>query len=59
MLVEAQFDGLLAVEIDFPHPEYQGDEDAALARSVQELQHLLAEGRRPDRPAASNPSSRS
>lgn len=42
MLAEAQFDGLLAVEIDFLHPDYQEDEDLAVTRSVQELKRLAS-----------------
>lgn len=41
-LAEAGYDGLLAVEIDFLHPDYNGDEDAAVARSVAELKRLAA-----------------
>ena len=39
-LAEAGFDGLLAVEIDFLHPDYNQDEDSAVARSVKELRRL-------------------
>ena len=42
LLANAGFDGLLAVEIDFLHPDYNNDEDAAVARSVQELKRLVA-----------------
>ncbi len=45
-LAKAGFDGLLAVEIDFLHPDYNDDEDAAVKRSVTELQRLVS-----DRPA--------
>ena len=40
-LAKAGFDGLLAVEIDFLHPDYHDDEDAAVKRSVEELQRLV------------------
>jgi sugar phosphate isomerase/epimerase len=39
-LADAGFAGMLAVEIDFLHPDYQDDEDSAVARSVLELQRL-------------------
>jgi sugar phosphate isomerase/epimerase len=39
-LAKARFDGLLAVEIDFLHPDYNDDEDAAVERSVKELRRL-------------------
>ena len=39
-LASAGFDGVLAVEIDFLHPDYHEDEDAAVAKSVRELQRL-------------------
>jgi sugar phosphate isomerase/epimerase len=41
-LAEAEFDGLLAVEIDFLHPDYNDDEDAAVVRSVEELRRLAS-----------------
>jgi len=41
LLADAGFDGVLAVEIDFLHPDYQSDEDAAVARSVAELRRLV------------------
>lgn len=41
LLADAGFDGLLAVEIDFLHPDYHEDEDAAVARSVAELRRLV------------------
>jgi len=46
MLADAGFDGVLAVEIDFLHPDFP-DEDAAVAQSVAELRRLasMAEGR--------------
>lgn len=42
-LSAAGFDGVLAVEIDFLHPEYRDDEHAAVASSVSELRRLVAE----------------
>lgn len=42
MLAAAGFDGILAVEIDFLHPDYRDDEDAAVARSVEELKRLAS-----------------
>jgi len=40
LLADAGYDGLLAVEIDFLHPDYGNDEDQAVARSVAELKRL-------------------
>ena len=47
LLADAGFDGMLAVEIDFLHPDYP-DEDVAVAQSVAELGRLahLADRRR-------------
>jgi len=42
MLADVGFSGVLAVEIDFLHPDYNNDEDAAVARSVDELRRLVA-----------------
>ncbi|MCL5744314.1 MAG: sugar phosphate isomerase/epimerase [Acidobacteria bacterium] len=42
LLADAGFDGVLAVEMDFLHPDYGNDEDAAVARSVAELRRLVA-----------------
>jgi sugar phosphate isomerase/epimerase len=42
LLGQAGYKGFLAVEIDFLHPDYHGDEDAAVARSVQELKKIAA-----------------
>lgn len=36
------FDGILAVETDFLHPDYGNDEHAAVAASVNELRRLVA-----------------
>ena len=41
LLAVAGFDGILAVEIDFLHPDYSADEDAAVAKSVGELRRLV------------------
>jgi len=38
----ANYNGFLAVEIDFLHPDYNDDEDAAVARSVEELRRIAA-----------------
>ena len=42
MLADVGFSGVLAVEIDFLHPDYKNDEDAAVARSVDGLRRLVA-----------------
>jgi sugar phosphate isomerase/epimerase len=42
-LRRAGFKGVLAVEIDFLHPDYGGDEHSAVAASVNELRRLVAE----------------
>lgn len=42
MLAAAGYRGFLAVEIDFLHPDYLGDEDQAVAKSIQELKKLAA-----------------
>jgi sugar phosphate isomerase/epimerase len=42
LLADAGFDGVLAVEIDFLHPDYNNDEDAAVEQSVLELKRLVA-----------------
>lgn len=41
-LRRAGFDGVLAVEIDFLHPDYGDDEHAAVAASIDELRRLVA-----------------
>jgi sugar phosphate isomerase/epimerase len=43
ILKDAGYDGVLAVETDFLHPDYGDDEDAAVARSVAELKKIAAE----------------
>jgi sugar phosphate isomerase/epimerase len=40
LLKDAGYEGFLAVEIDFLHPDYGDDEDAAVARSIQELKRV-------------------
>jgi sugar phosphate isomerase/epimerase len=40
LLADVGYSGVLAVEIDFLHPDYGGDEDAAVAKSVAELKRL-------------------
>jgi sugar phosphate isomerase/epimerase len=42
LLADAGYDGLLAVEIDCLHPDYDNDEDLAVARSVAELKRLAS-----------------
>jgi hypothetical protein len=39
LLKDAGFQGFLAVEIDFLHPDYE-DEDAAVEQSVRELKRI-------------------
>lgn len=41
-LQQTGFDGILAVEIDFLHPDYGSGEHAAVTASVQELRRLVA-----------------
>lgn len=43
MLNDLNYQGLLAVELDFTHPEYAGQEDAAVEKSVKYLQKLVKE----------------
>jgi 3-oxoisoapionate decarboxylase len=42
LLARAGYQGFLAVEMDFLHPDYGGDEDAAVARSIRELKRIAA-----------------
>jgi sugar phosphate isomerase/epimerase len=42
MLKDLNYPGLLAVELDFPHPEVGTNEDAAVEKSVKYLQDLVA-----------------
>jgi sugar phosphate isomerase/epimerase len=39
-LEDSGYEGFLAVEIDFLHPDYNNDEDGAVARSVDELKRI-------------------
>lgn len=41
MLEGLNYQGLLAVELDYPHPEVGTNEDAAVAKSVKYLQNLV------------------
>jgi sugar phosphate isomerase/epimerase len=40
LLKDAGYEGFLAVEIDFLHPDYNDDEDRAVAQSVKELRRI-------------------
>ena len=42
LLAHVGYQGFLAVEIDFLHPDYHGDEDGAVAQSVRELKKIAA-----------------
>jgi 3-oxoisoapionate decarboxylase len=42
LLADANYEGLLAVEIDHLHPDYQYDEHAAVRQSINELRRLAA-----------------
>ena len=42
LLKQAGYKGFLAMEIDFLHPDYNDDEDAAVAKSVKELKRIAA-----------------
>ena len=42
MLKDLNYQGLLAVELDFPHPDVGTNEDAAVKKSVKYLQDLVA-----------------
>ncbi len=43
LLKRAGFQGFLAVELDFLHPDYHADEDAAVAKSIQNLKKIAAQ----------------
>lgn len=43
LLRKANFLGFLAVELDFLHPDYGGDEDGAVAKSIQTLKRIAAQ----------------
>jgi len=40
LLEDNGYEGFLAVEIDFLHPDYKNDEDRAVARSIKELKRI-------------------
>jgi sugar phosphate isomerase/epimerase len=40
LLARVGYRGFLAVEIDFLHPDYHGDEDGAVAQSIRELKKI-------------------
>lgn len=42
MLKDLDYQGLLAVELDFPHPEVGTNEDAAVEKSIKYLKNLVA-----------------
>ena len=42
LLASVGYQGFLAVEIDFLHPDYLGDEDGAVAQSICELKKIAA-----------------
>jgi sugar phosphate isomerase/epimerase len=42
LLKDAGYKGLLAMEIDFLHPDYRENEDKAVAQSVKELRRIAA-----------------
>ena len=44
LLRQARYKGLLAIEVDFLHPDCRCDEDQAVAASVKYLKGVLAEG---------------
>jgi len=50
----AGYNGLLAIEVDYLHPEY-GSEDRAVSQSVKYLKSLLAEQAHVDRPVRRQP----
>lgn len=41
LLKDAGFKGFLAVEIDFLHPDYNNDEDAAVEKSIETLRNIV------------------
>jgi sugar phosphate isomerase/epimerase len=40
LLEDAGYEGFMAVEIDFLHPDYKNNEDKAVARSIKELKRI-------------------
>ena len=47
LLERADYQGFLAVELDFLHPDYHADEDAAVVRSVEMLRQIAEQVERP------------
>jgi len=43
LLKKANYQGFLAVELDFLHPDYNADEDAAVAQSVKALKQIATQ----------------
>ena len=42
ILKNNDYEGFLAVEIDFLHPDYNNDEDKAVAESIKELKRIAS-----------------
>jgi 3-oxoisoapionate decarboxylase len=55
MLRDANYQGFLAVETDFLHPDYGNDEHAAVRQSVKALRAITEEIGRSERPLAGAP----
>jgi 3-oxoisoapionate decarboxylase len=58
MLRDANYQGFLAVETDFLHPDYGNDEHAAVRQSVKALRAITEEIGRSERPLAGAPGQR-
>ena len=43
MLKDLNYGGLLAVELDFPHPDVGTNEDEAVEKSIKYLKKLIAD----------------
>ena len=43
LLKKADYQGFLAMELDFLHPDYNTDEDAAVAQSVKVLKQIASQ----------------
>lgn len=43
LLKKANYQGFLAMELDFLHPDYQADEDSSVAKSVQVLREIATQ----------------
>jgi len=43
MLKDLNYNGLLAVELDFPHPDVGTNEDEAVEKSIKYLKKLIAD----------------